>query len=195
MRLCVAGDISRASSRIFTATPIRACLQAGRKGTNDKKSAVGGKKKSGCAGTKKVLPYYLSVAPYKWNNTSYCFFTANGGLFERPTAAFFTMAFCVYIISLLNPNQPNAFCVYTSCFLPIQGKAFCANHHKRLLPPYWIVLPISDKTKPLIRNVLIGTYQIKNLIFYFISGADSIAEIQHCHDEAVWPVLLIFCQW
>ena len=56
-----------------------------------KKSAVGGKKSPANAGTKKVLPYYLSVAPYKWNNTSYCFFTANGGLFERPTAAFFTM--------------------------------------------------------------------------------------------------------
>lgn len=70
-----------------------------------------------------------------------------------------------------------------------------ANHHRRLLPPYWIVLPISNKTKPLIRNVLIGTYQIKNLILYFIVGADSIAEIQHSHDEAVWPVLLIFCQW
>ena len=27
----------------------------------------------------------------RWNNTSKCFFTANGGLFERPTAAFFTM--------------------------------------------------------------------------------------------------------
>ena len=29
MRLCVAGDISRACSRIFPATPIRACLMAG----------------------------------------------------------------------------------------------------------------------------------------------------------------------
>ena len=29
MRLCVAGDISRACSRIFPATPIRACLVAG----------------------------------------------------------------------------------------------------------------------------------------------------------------------
>ena len=28
----------------------------------------------------------------RWNNTSNCFFTANGGLFERPTAAFFTVA-------------------------------------------------------------------------------------------------------
>ena len=28
----------------------------------------------------------------RWNNTSKCFFTANGGLFERPTAAFFTVA-------------------------------------------------------------------------------------------------------
>ena len=29
MRPCVSGDISRASSRIFPATPIRACLVAG----------------------------------------------------------------------------------------------------------------------------------------------------------------------
>ena len=28
----------------------------------------------------------------RWNNTSNCFFTANGGFFERPTAAFFTAA-------------------------------------------------------------------------------------------------------
>ena len=56
--------------------------------TTVKKAAVGGKKSPANAGTKKVLPYYLSVAPYKWNNTSYCFFTANGGLFLRPTAAF-----------------------------------------------------------------------------------------------------------
>ena len=28
----------------------------------------------------------------RWNNTSNCFFTANGGFFERPTAAFFTVA-------------------------------------------------------------------------------------------------------
>lgn len=83
---------------------------------------------------------------------------------------------------------------YTSCFLLFQGKAFC-KPSQTVLPPYWIVLPISDKTKPLIRNVLIGTYQIKNLILYFIAGTDSIAEIQHSHDEAVWPVLLIFCQW
>ena len=28
----------------------------------------------------------------RWNNTSKCFFTANGGFFDRPTAAFFTVA-------------------------------------------------------------------------------------------------------
>ena len=52
MRPCVSGNISRASSRIFPDTPIRACLMAGRKGTNDKKSAVGGKKSPANAGTK-----------------------------------------------------------------------------------------------------------------------------------------------
>ena len=40
---------------------------------------------------KKWLPYFLSTALNRWYNTSYCFFTANGGLFERPKAAFWTM--------------------------------------------------------------------------------------------------------
>ena len=72
---------------------------------------------------KKRLPYYLSVAPY--NYTISCFFTANGGLFERPTAAFFTMAFCVYIISLLNPNQPNdRFVFIHPAFYPFKEKPF-----------------------------------------------------------------------
>ena len=53
MRPCVSDNISRADSRIFPATPIRACLQASRKATNGKKSAVGGKKSPANAGTKK----------------------------------------------------------------------------------------------------------------------------------------------
>ena len=44
MRLCVSGDISRAGSRIFPATPIRACLMAGRKATNNKKPPLAVKK-------------------------------------------------------------------------------------------------------------------------------------------------------
>ena len=53
------------------------------------------------------------------------FFTANGGLFERPTAAFFTMAFCVNIISLLNPNQPNdRFVFIHPAFYPFKEKPF-----------------------------------------------------------------------
>lgn len=70
-----------------------------------------------------------------------------------------------------------AFTLLFSASYPFKKIPF-ANHHRRLLPPYWIVLPISDKTKPLIRNVLIGTYQIKNLILYFIARADSIATMK-----------------
>lgn len=76
---------------------------------------------------------------------------------------------------------------------PFKETSF-ANRHRWLLLPYWIILPFPEKAKPLIRNVLIGAHQIKNLILDFIAGADSIAEIQHCRDETVWPVLLIFCQ-
>ena len=50
-------------------------------------------KKARLAPVQKVISLFsyrhLSI---RWNNTSKCFFTANGGLFERPTAAFFTVA-------------------------------------------------------------------------------------------------------
>ena len=52
-----------------------------------KKSAVGGKKSPAAPVQKKYLIVYLQ-APYSWDNTSCCFFTAKGGLFLRPTAAF-----------------------------------------------------------------------------------------------------------
>ena len=63
LRLCVSCNISRASSRIFRATPIRACLMAGRKATNNKKSAVGGKKSPAAPIQKK---YYLII--YRWHH-------------------------------------------------------------------------------------------------------------------------------
>ena len=44
MRPCVSDNISRAGSRIFSATPIRACLLAGRKATNNKKPPLAVKK-------------------------------------------------------------------------------------------------------------------------------------------------------
>ena len=43
-RPCVSDNISRAGSRIFPATPIRACLMAGRKATNNKKPPLAVKK-------------------------------------------------------------------------------------------------------------------------------------------------------
>ena len=53
-----------------------------------KKSAVGGKKSPANAGTKRDYLIFYRQVSNRWNNTSYCFFTANGGLFERPPAAF-----------------------------------------------------------------------------------------------------------
>ena len=44
MRQCVSGNISRASSRIFSATPRRACLMAGWKGANTKSPPLAVKK-------------------------------------------------------------------------------------------------------------------------------------------------------
>ena len=65
MRLCVAGDISRACSRIFPATP-HPRLPGGRlKSRKYKKSAVGGKKKSGYAGTKKDYLIFYRQSSYR----------------------------------------------------------------------------------------------------------------------------------
>ena len=58
-----------------------------------KKSAVGGKKSPACAGKKKYLIVYLQ-APYSWDNTSCCFFTAKGGLFFTATGRFLNHAGC-----------------------------------------------------------------------------------------------------
>ena len=53
-----------------------------------KKSAVGGKKSPANAGTKRDYLIFYRQVSNRWNNTISCFFTANGGLLERPTAAF-----------------------------------------------------------------------------------------------------------
>ena len=61
MRPCVSDNISRASSRIFPDTPIRACLQAEK--PQIQKAAVGGKKSPANAGTKKdYLVFYQQVS-------------------------------------------------------------------------------------------------------------------------------------
>ena len=64
MRPCVSGDISRASSRIFPATPIRACLMAGWKAANTKSPPLAVKKVR-LRRYKKRLPYFLSAGVKK----------------------------------------------------------------------------------------------------------------------------------
>ena len=50
-------------------------------------------KKARLAPVQKVISLFsYRQVSIRWNNTSNCFFTANGGFFERPTAAFFTVA-------------------------------------------------------------------------------------------------------
>ncbi|WP_144008254.1 hypothetical protein [Prevotella sp. P4-51] len=74
---------------------------------------------------KKIALFSIGRCQTDGITQSTVFFTANGGLFERPTAAFFTMAFCVYIISLLNPNQPNdRFVFIHPAFYPFKEKPF-----------------------------------------------------------------------
>ena len=92
MRPCVSCTISRASSRLFPATPRRACLMAGRKAANTKSPPLAVKKVRLAPVQKVISLFSYRQVSIRWNNTSKCFFTANGGLFERPTAAFFTVA-------------------------------------------------------------------------------------------------------
>ena len=100
MRPCVSGDISRTSSRIFPATP-NPRLPGGRlKSRKYKKSAVGGKKSPANAGTKRDYLFFYRQVLNRWNNTISCFFTANGGLFLRPTAAFWPMPAVVVMRSM-----------------------------------------------------------------------------------------------
>jgi len=61
---------------------------AGRKATNNKKPPLAVKKSPANAGTKNDYHIFYWQVSKRWNNTISCFFTANGGLFERPTAAF-----------------------------------------------------------------------------------------------------------
>ena len=63
LRPCVSDNILRAGSRIFTATPIRACLMAGRKATNGKKPPLAVKKVRLTPVQKK---YYLII--YRWHH-------------------------------------------------------------------------------------------------------------------------------
>ena len=76
-------------SDIHRPTPSR--LPIGRlKSYKYKKSAYGGKKSPARAGKKGLAHRYYALH----DNQDYmggCFFTANGGLFERPKAAFFTV--------------------------------------------------------------------------------------------------------
>ena len=53
-----------------------------------KKSAFGGKKSPANADTKNDYLIIYRQVSNRWNNTISCFFTANGGLFLRLTAAF-----------------------------------------------------------------------------------------------------------
>ena len=65
-----------------------------------KKSAVGGKKSPANAGTKRDYLIFYRQVSNRWNNTISCFFTANGGLFLRPPAAFWPMPAVVVMRSM-----------------------------------------------------------------------------------------------
>ena len=53
-----------------------------------KKSAVGGKKSPATPVQKNDYLIFYRQSSYRWNTQAAVFFTANGGLFLRPTAAF-----------------------------------------------------------------------------------------------------------
>ena len=99
LRLCVSCTISRASSRLFPATP-HPRLPGGRLKSRKYKKPPLAVKKVRLTPVEKLITLFLigaidntsSAMLSSTNHTSRCFFTANGGLFERPTAAFFTMA-------------------------------------------------------------------------------------------------------
>ena len=84
-------EISREQALGYSPPPptAPACWQAEK--AQIQKAAVGGKKSPANAGTKNDYLIFYRQVSNRWNNTSYCFFTANGGLFERPPAAFSTM--------------------------------------------------------------------------------------------------------
>ena len=95
LRLRVVADIPESGlSDIRNHPPPR--LPTGRLKRNKIKKPPLAVKKVRLAPVQKVISLFsYRQVSIRWNNTSKCFFTANGGLFERPTAV---MAFCVYII-------------------------------------------------------------------------------------------------
>jgi len=89
--VCVCREISRERALGYSPPP-HPRLPGGRlKSHKWQKAAVGGKKSPANAGTKKDYLIIYRQVSNRWNNTISCFFTANGGLFERPPAAFSTM--------------------------------------------------------------------------------------------------------
>ena len=92
MRLRAVADIPESGlSDIRHHPPPR--LPTGRLKRNKIKKPPLAVKKVRLAPVQKVISlFFYRQVSIRWNNTSKCFFTANGGLFERPTAAFFTVA-------------------------------------------------------------------------------------------------------
>ena len=92
LRLRVVADIPESPlSDIRHHPPPR--LPAGRlKRSKIKKPPLAVKKARLTPEQKVISLFSYRQVSIRWNNTSNCFFTANGGLFERPTAAFFTVA-------------------------------------------------------------------------------------------------------
>ena len=81
MRPCVSGDISRTSSRIFPATPIRACLMAGRKAANTKSPPLAVKKV-------RLTPVQKEITLFSIGRCQTDGITQSA-VFLPPTAAFF----------------------------------------------------------------------------------------------------------
>jgi len=75
----VSDNISRAGSRIFPATPIRACLQAEK--PQIQKSAFGGKKSPAAPVQKEIALFSIGRCQTDGITQAIVFFTANGGLF------------------------------------------------------------------------------------------------------------------
>ena len=92
LRLRVVADIPESVlSDIRNHPPPR--LPAGRLKRSKIKKPPLAVKKARLAPVQKVISLFsYRQVSIRWNNTSNCFFTANGGFFERPMAAFFTVA-------------------------------------------------------------------------------------------------------
>ena len=92
LRLRVVADIPESPlSDIRHHPPPR--LPAGRlKRSKIKKPPLAVKKARLTPEQKVISLFSYRQVSIRWNNTSNCFFTAKGGFFERPTAAFFTVA-------------------------------------------------------------------------------------------------------